>query len=126
LLPSLVKYLSRRFFLLLLAFAGVAGSVTVFADQPNPGRGDGDADWIAQRRERMRNFRQDMQRQFPEDVGRAQGAQPEDPRLRRPPEMDRNPAENNDLRGLRRLSPEERQRLRRDVRDAAREAYVPR
>lgn len=86
-----------------------------------------DPDWQAQRQERMRNIRQDMQRQWapprqmemPRRAGEGRTAQPQDYEMQgaEPPA---------DQRGLRRLSPEARQQLRRDLREAAREMYIQR
>lgn len=64
-------------------------------------------DW-RQRRERMQEFRQEMLRQ--------QEAQRPQPRQR----FERDPDNTAPLRGLRRLTPEERQRLREEMRDAYR------
>lgn len=86
-------------------------------------------EWMAQRRERMRNIREDMQRQqdgwpggyAPRGGEGRQGYAPgpfygfEGDSFAEP-----------DGRGRRRLSPEERQRLRRDLRDAEREVYIRR
>lgn len=68
-------------------------------------------DEILIRRERMREFRQEMLRQREEGVVPAPGWRGG----RGNQQMDVTPSEQ---RNLRRLSPEERQRLRRDLRDA--------
>lgn len=79
----------------------------------------------------MRNLRQDMQRQrdvMPEEYWRSGGGWQGGPvgPGRQAGREQVFPDDGADPRALRRLSPEERQRLRRDLRDAAREVYIQR
>ena len=129
---------SRRAFLVVLVFV-VMSLMGQASAQPGQGQGRGqgagmggslgagnDPEMLMQRRERMRNFRQDMQRRM--DTPPSEGSMPRQavgPGLRQ--QLGNFSGENpNDMRGLRRLNQEERQQLRRDLREAAREVYIQR
>jgi hypothetical protein len=82
------------------------------------GRDDGDqsrAERFAERRERMRSLREEMQRPQPRPAYRDEDARPLRPERRefaRPPD-----------REFRRMSPEQRQQFRRQLHQAGRDAY---